>query len=189
MMKKIDPSYTHEPNSFPNSHPNTYYSPSSQVYQENNTKPFFKTPLSNPFPTHINPYDYIPPAKNEIEILKEKIEVFTRMAQEDTTNLKAEIRSELKDYLATLREEGLPLEEIETKMLAMIEEFMRTSSLRIDYPLVENLPISEANPRIKAQDAGKEVDSEGMVDCYAPVLEEVPIFELENQKKVEIESE
>ncbi|MEQ5248954.1 hypothetical protein, partial [Escherichia coli] len=81
------------------------------------------------------------------------------------------------------------MEEIETKMLAMMEEFMRTSSSRIDYPLVENLPISEVSPRMDAQNAGKEVGSEGMVDCYAPVLEEVPIFELEDQKEEEMESE
>jgi len=103
------------------------------------------------------------------------------------SNLKAEIRSELKDYLATLREERLPLEEIETKMLAMMEEFMRTSSSR--NPLEEILPILEANPRMDTQNAEKEVGREGMVDCYAPVLEEVLIFELENPKEVEMESD
>jgi len=87
------------------------------------------------------------------------------MSKEDTANLKAEIRSELKDYVAILREEGLPLDEIETKMLAMMEEFMRTSSSRIGNPLEENLPILEANPRMDTQNAGKEVGSKRMTDC------------------------
>jgi len=74
-------------------------------------------------------------------------------------------------------------------MLAMMEKFMRTSSSRIGYPPVENLPILEANPKMDAQNAGKKVGGEGMVDFYAPVLEEVPIFELKNPKEVEMESD
>lgn len=62
------------------------------------------------------------------------------MAKEDTANLKAEIKSELKEYLVTLREEGLPLEEIETKMLSMTEELMKTNSLRVNYPIIDDLP-------------------------------------------------
>jgi len=69
------------------------------------------------------------------------------MAKEDTTNLRAEIKTELKDYLATLQE-GLPLEEVETKMLSMIEELIKTSSLRSSHPIVDDIPILEANPRI-----------------------------------------
>jgi len=99
MMKKIDPSYTHEPNLFPNYHPNTHYPPPSQIHQKNNTIHFFETLPSFPYFTHTNHCDYIPPAKDEIEILKEKIEAFTRMAKEDTANLKAEIKSKLKTIL------------------------------------------------------------------------------------------
>jgi len=62
------------------------------------------------------------------------------MAKEDTTNLRAEINGELKEYLVLLREEGLPLEDIETKMLAMMEEFMKRSSSRVNYPLMDDIP-------------------------------------------------
>lgn len=116
------------------------------------------------------------------------------MAKEDTAKLKAEIKSELKDYLATLREEGLPLEEVETKMLSMMEELMKMNEPRANSAIIDDIPTLEAHPRIvqgvdKDQDASKEVDVEENVGCYAPVLEEVPIFELENQKEVEMESE
>ncbi|MEQ5265856.1 hypothetical protein, partial [Escherichia coli] len=163
-------------------------------HKENNTTYFFETPPSYPYNTHINPCDYIPPATDEIEILKAKIEVFTRMAKEDTSKLKAEIKSELKDYLATLREEGLPLEEVETKMLSMMEELMKTSSLQVNYPIVDDLSTLEAIPRgvhevEKEQNSREEVSVEEIVECDTPVLEEVPIFELENQKEVEMESE
>jgi len=102
MMRTIDPSYTPEPFSFPTSHLNTHYPSPSQIHKGNNLTHFLETPPSNPYFTTSDPCDYIPPAKDEIEILKEKIEIFTRMAKDDTANLKAEIRSILKDYLVTL---------------------------------------------------------------------------------------
>jgi len=116
------------------------------------------------------------------------------MAKEDTAKLKVEIKSELKDYLVTLREEGLPLEEVETKMLSKMEELMKMNESRANSTIVDDIPTLEAHLRIvqevdKEQDASKEVDVEENVDCYAPVLEEVPIFELENQKEEEMESE
>jgi len=116
------------------------------------------------------------------------------MAKEDTAKLKAEIKSELKDYLATLREEGLPLEEVETKMLSMMEDLMKMNDPRANSTVMDDIPTLEAHPRIvqeveKAQNARGEESFEGVEDCYAPVLEEVPIFELENQKEVEMESE
>ncbi|MEQ5213097.1 hypothetical protein ABN235_19295, partial [Morganella morganii] len=155
MMRTIDPSYTPESNSFPNSQLNTYYPPPSQIHQENNTTHFFETPPSNQYFTPPNPCDYIPSAKDEIEILKEKIEVFTRMAKEDTAKLKAEIKSELKDYLATLREEGLPLEEVETKMLSMMEELMKMNESRANSTIIDDIPTLEAHPRI-VQEVEKE---------------------------------
>ncbi|MEQ5220389.1 hypothetical protein ABN226_18525, partial [Morganella morganii] len=184
---------THESNSFPNSHLNTYYSPPSQIHQENNTTHSFETPPSFPYNTHTNPCDYIPPATDEIEVLKAKIDAFTRMAKEDTAKLKAEIKSELKDYLATLREEGLPLEEVETKMLSMMEELMKMNESRANSTIIDDIPTLEAHPRIvqevEKENASGEESFEEKVDCYARVLEEVPIFELENQKEVEMESE
>jgi len=108
--------------------------------------------------------------------------------------LKAKIKSELKDCLATLREEGLPLEEVETKMLSMMEELMKMNESRANSTIIDGIPTLEAHPRIvqeveNAQNARGEESFEGVEDCYAPVLEEVPIFELENQKEVEMESE
>jgi len=181
MMKQIDPSYTPESNSFPKSHLNTHYPPPSQIHQENNTTHSFETLPSFPYNTHTNPCNSIPPARSDIEILKAKIETFARMAKEDTSKLKAEIKSELKDYLATLWEEGLPLEEVETKMLSMMEELMKMNESRANSTIIDDIPTLEAHPRIvqeveKEQNSSKEVDVKEDVDCYAPVLEEVPIF-------------
>jgi len=51
MMQKIDPSYTHEPYSFPNSHPNTYYPPPSQCNEGNTAS----TSMKHHPPPHILP--------------------------------------------------------------------------------------------------------------------------------------
>lgn len=70
---------------------------------------------------------------------------------------------------------------------------MKANSLRVNYPIVDDILILEAHPtivhEIEKQNASKEESVEEKVDCYAPMLEEVPIFELENQKEVEMESE
>jgi len=116
------------------------------------------------------------------------------MAKEDTAKLKVEIKSELKEYLVTHRKEGLPLEEVEMKMLSMIEELMKMNESRANSTIIDGTPTLEAHPRIvqevkNKQNAKEEESFEGGEDCYAPVLEEVPIIELENQKEVEMESE
>jgi len=115
------------------------------------------------------------------------------MAKEDTVKVKAEIKGELKDYLATLQEEGLPLEEVETKMLAMMEELMKMNESRANSTIIDDIPTLEANPRIVQEDEKENARGEEsfgeIEDCYAPVLEEVPIFELEDQKEIEMECE
>ncbi|MEQ5154407.1 hypothetical protein ABN254_21555, partial [Providencia rettgeri] len=106
----------------------------------------------------------------------------------------AEIKSELKDYLATLREEGLSLEEVETKMLSMMEELMKMNESRANSTIIDDIPTLEAHPRIvqevkNEQNAKEEESFEGIEDCYTPVPEKVPISELEDQKEIEMESE
>jgi len=70
---------------------------------------------------------------------------------------------------------------------------MKTNSLLVNYPITDNHPILEVNPRVEdkveKENAREGVSVEEIVEYYAPVLEEVPIFELENQKEVDMESE
>jgi len=70
------------------------------------------------------------------------------------------------------------LEEVETKMLSMMEELVKTSSLRVNYPIVDDLPTLETNPRVvhedeKEQNDKEEVSAEEIVECYTPVIRSI----------------
>jgi len=109
------PKYTYDQYLYPTSHLNTYYPPPLQFHERNNATYFQETPHSSPYCNHINPYERpsceeLSPTDDEIKVLKEKVEMFIQLAKEDTSKLRTEIKSEMK--------EGLSLDDIETKMLA-----------------------------------------------------------------------
>jgi len=115
------------------------------------------------------------------------------MANEDTVNLRNEIRSEMKKNLVALREEGLPLDEIETKMLSMSEELMRKMLPMVANPVTNDHPTMETNRR-ENDKMGKmindeEVSVKGCTELETPILQEVSTLELNTQQWGEIESE
>jgi len=119
--------------------------------------------------------------------------MFVQMAKEDTINLRAEIRSEMNKHLVTLREEGLPLNEIETKMLSMTEELMKKMIPWVNDPFKDDLPTMETNPMINDEMERRidyeKVSEEESVEFDTPVLQEVSTLELNTQQWEEIESE
>lgn len=54
------------------------------------------------------------------------MQAFIKMAKEDMVNLKVELKSELDEYLAMLREENLqPVKNFETTMLSTVGDFTK----------------------------------------------------------------
>jgi len=140
--------YNLERNRYSHSYTHPSYSPPPQQHDKyfHETPPFaqnFTQSISYERPS----CEYLPPVNDEIQILKDKLEMFIQMTKEDTINLRNEIRSEIKNNLATLREEGLPLDEIEAKMLSMSEELMKRMLPQANNPFVDDHPTLETNPQ------------------------------------------
>lgn len=211
VMKEIDPSCEPALQATipsivkPPSHynPLSNYNPKRNRYSHSYTHPSYSPPPHQndkylcetpPFARNFTqsiPYErpsceYLPPVNDEIQILKDKLEMFIQMAKEDTIKLRDEIRSEMKKNLITLREEGLPLDEIEAKMLSMSEELMKRM-LPMDNPTMETNQ-QESDKIDKAIDDEK-VSVEEQEELDAPVLQEVSTLELNTQQWGEIESE
>ncbi|XP_031112014.1 uncharacterized protein LOC116015987 [Ipomoea triloba] len=141
-----NPPLTHQPERhwYSHSRTNPSYSPPPQQSERyiSETPPFVQN-----FNQPILSYEYLPPANDEIQILKDKVDMFIQMAKEDTINLRNEIRSEMKKNLVALREGGLPLDEIETKMLSMSEELMKRMLPIVDNLVTNDHPAMETNRR------------------------------------------
>jgi len=81
---RYNPQSQHQPERHWYSLSNTSYSPPPQQ----NDKYFYETPpFAQNFTQPIPSYEYLPPVNDEIQILKEKLEMFIQMPKEDTINL------------------------------------------------------------------------------------------------------
>jgi len=177
--------YNPERNRYSHSYTHPSYSPPPQQHD----RYFHETPPFAPKFTKSIPYErpsceYLPLVNDEIQTLKDKLELFIQMAKEDTIKLRDEIRSEMKKNLVTLRKEELPLDEIEAKMRSMSEELM-TRMLPMDPPTIET-------DQQESDKMNKTINDEEVcvsTELDTPVLQEVSALELNTQQWGEIESE
>jgi len=89
-----DPPSTYQPERN-NSH--SYMDPRYSPPPQQNDKYFYETPpFAQNFTQPIPSYEYLPSVNDEIQKLKEKVDMFIQMARDDTINLRNELKSEQK---------------------------------------------------------------------------------------------